>query len=95
MAAICQSGAISTVSTKEQFLRRKSMCAKFQIDISKTEEEVYIYSDRRTNRQTEKHTAMSKSTKPLTLIIILFSGYFKLGGKLNIICSSTVRTRVS
>ena len=34
MAAICYSGALSTVPTYEKLLEEKTTCTKFQIDIS-------------------------------------------------------------
>ena len=37
-----------TWSDKEQLLGEKSTCAKFQIDISKTEKLVYVYTNRQT-----------------------------------------------
>ena len=49
MAAICYSGPISAVPTNEQLLCKKKTCSKFQIDISKTEGLVRIYTDGRTD----------------------------------------------
>ena len=52
MAAICYSGPISAVPTNEQLLGKKKTCSKFQIDISKTEGLVRVYTDGRTDRRT-------------------------------------------
>ncbi len=52
MAAICYSDPISAVPTNEQLLCEKSTGAKFQIDISKTEGLVRVYTDGRTDRRT-------------------------------------------
>ena len=49
MAAICYSGPISVVPTNEQLLCEKRIGAKFQIDSLKTEELVFIYTDRQTD----------------------------------------------
>ena len=55
MATICYSGPISAVPTNEQLLSEKRTGAKFQIDSLKTEGLICIYTDRRTNRQTDGH----------------------------------------
>ena len=88
MVAICYSGLISAVPTNEQRLGEKRTCAKFQIDISKTEGLVRIYADEQTD--------MAKSNQLVTLITYIHIyfvgspfpfGCYKLRGKLNIPCA--------
>ena len=55
MAAICYSDPISAVPTNEQLLGEKKKCSKFQIDISKTEGLVRVYTDGQTDGQTVGH----------------------------------------
>ena len=55
MAAISYSDPISAVPTNEQLLKEKWACAKFQIEISKTEGLFRIYTDVQTNGQTGGH----------------------------------------
>ena len=45
MAVICYSGPISVVPTNEQLFEEKRTCTKFQIDISKTEGQIRVYTD--------------------------------------------------
>ena len=67
MAAICYSGPISAVPINEQLLCWKRTGAKFQIDISKTEGLVRVYTDGQTD--------MAKSTQLVTVIIYLYTLY--------------------
>ena len=46
MAAISYSDPILAILTNKRPLEEKRTCAKFQIDISKTEELVHVYTDR-------------------------------------------------
>ena len=55
MAAICYSGPILAFPTNEQFLGEKKMCAKDQVDISKTVGLVPVYMYIRTYRYTDGH----------------------------------------
>ena len=55
MAAICYSSPTSADPTYKQLLSEERIGAKFQIDSIKTEGLVRIYTDRRTDRQTDGH----------------------------------------
>ena len=69
MEAICYSGPISAVPTNKQILGEKGMCAKFQIDISKTAGLVHVlYTDRQTNRRADGKGYI----KLVTLIIYIY-----------------------
>ena len=47
MASFCFRVPITAVPTNEQLLREKKTCAKFQIDISKTEVLARVYTDKK------------------------------------------------
>ena len=60
MAAICYSGPISAVPTTEQLLGEKKKCSKFQIDISKTEGLVRVYTDGQKDGRTDRRTWLNQ-----------------------------------
>ena len=72
MTAARYSDPISAMPTNEQLLRGKRMYAKFQIDISKSEGLIRVYTHRRSDGLTE---GMAKSTQLMTLIIYIFVVY--------------------
>ena len=81
MTAIGYKGPLLAAPPNDQLFGERKICAKFQIDISKTEGLVRVYTDGQTN--------MAKSTQLVMLIIYV---YILWGLRRFLLCVTNLKT---